>query len=186
MRNADKEIIEVPFTGLFKADGTLIKEIRLDDDAQLHQQAQAGDSRYTTPGLFGVNRAIDFSQTSAGEDGNIYLMRWTSPAIIYVISPSGEVIRRLSVAAGDDFATPMTMHVSGRRIAVLFMHPERPETIVKIVDLEGNEISTFTASSKDAVRLGGALACYMSDQNRFTFLSTTKDQRLRFTFAEPR
>ena len=47
------------------------------------------------------NRAIELGLMEAGNDGNLYLMRRLSPAILSAISPAGEVIRRFTVDPGE-------------------------------------------------------------------------------------
>jgi len=49
-----------------------------------------------------VNReAVDKSAAVAGDDGLVYLMRATSPAIVYAISPAGEVIRKIASRSSE-------------------------------------------------------------------------------------
>lgn len=76
-----------PFTGIFGADGSLLKEVKLDDDSTLHDMAAAGDKRVSNDENPQANHAVDFTQMESAQDGNVYLMRWTNPTIIYAISP---------------------------------------------------------------------------------------------------
>ncbi|MFB3815959.1 MAG: hypothetical protein ACE14L_17785 [Terriglobales bacterium] len=184
-RQDEAKILYVPFTGLFKADGTLLKEIALEDDSPLQKLADAGDRRYASPTAPGSNRAISFSQTDVGEDGNVYLMRWTSPAIFYAIAPTGEVVRRFTLDSGDGNMHPFAFHISGNRLAVLFTHPQTGERVMKVSDLEGTEIATYRYSAKTpGESFGAAFACYTTQPERFTFLSTTDKDKLRLIFAE--
>jgi len=122
VRTSDRQIMSVPFTGLFKPNGTLAKEIiPLAIDSATQKLADEGDIRYASTRANGANRAISFSQTGLGDDGNLYLMRWTNPAAFAVISPAGEVVRTFTVDPGDAELQPMSMHVSHNHIAVLFL-----------------------------------------------------------------
>lgn len=85
----------------------------------------------------GLSDLVHSLTMEAGADGNIYLMRWTAPAIFYAISPGGEVVRRFTVDPGDRNYRSVTMHISGSRIATLFLQPHTKETLMKITDLEG-------------------------------------------------
>jgi hypothetical protein len=123
-------------------------------------------------------------------------MRSTSPAIFYALSAGGEVLRRFTVDPGDISYGPVAMHVSGNRIAVLFREPQTQEKIMKIVDLEGRELATYSADvrypadaegkERKTQALGGAFACYTTNPDRFIFLATGADDKLRFRIAEAR
>jgi hypothetical protein len=180
-----------PFTGIFAADGRLLKEIKLDDDETLRDMAVDGDARVKSPTGANGNRAVDLSQIETAADGNAYLMRWTNPAVIYAISPGGEVVRRFKVNPGDSsYRVLDTIHVFQNRIAVFFVDEQTHDEIMKIVDLEGNEIATYDEPKAkgdvpDTVR-GGAFACYTENPTRFVFLGASDDNRMQFWIAEPR
>ena len=179
-----------PFSGIFSADGSLLKEVKLEDDDTLRELAAAGDARVTSPSNPSANHAIEFSKMETASDGNVYLMRWTNPAIFYAVSAGGEVVRRFTVDPGDSSYHPVTMHVSGTRIAVLFAQPQMEEEIVKVVDLEGHAIATYYQPMVNGKPKYGmlslAFACYSQNPERFTFLSAGDEDKLRFLIAEPR
>jgi hypothetical protein len=179
-----------PFTGIFGQDGDLLKEIKLEDDGTLHNMAASGDARVSLPQYPRVNRAVDLSQVEMAADGNAYLMRWTNPAIIYAISPGGEVVRRLKVDPGDSGYQPSKIHVFQSRIAVLFSNPHTFDKIIKIVDLEGHGLATYREDKANGKpqgdMLGNAFACYTENPTRFVFLGTNDDYRLQLWIAEPR
>lgn len=83
-----------------------------------------GDSRVALPQAPGHNVAVIGTRIALGDDGNLYLMRPLSPAIIYVISPNGSVLRRFTVDPGDESLQPSEMHVSTDRLALSFQHPQ--------------------------------------------------------------
>jgi hypothetical protein len=178
-----------PFTGIFASNGSLLKEVKLEDDETIHDMAAAGDERVSVPGIPQSNRALANTQIEMAADGNGYLMRWTNPAIIYAISPGGEVVRRIKVDPGDAAYGPGTMHVFRNRIAVMFIEPNTFEKIMKIVDLEGHELATYNevrANGKPQALLTGAFYCYTENPTRFTFLGANDDSKLQFWIAEPR
>ncbi|MGA9527615.1 MAG: hypothetical protein WBS24_05825 [Terriglobales bacterium] len=140
-------------------------------------------------GFTGMNRALSGTQIEIAADGNACLMRWTNPAIIYAISPGGEVVRRIDVDPGDPAYGPGSMHVFQNRIAVLFIEPNTYEKIMKVVDLKGHEIATYNevrADGKPQALLTGAFYCYTENPTRFTFLGANDDSKLQFWIAEPR
>jgi hypothetical protein len=177
-----------PFTGIFGADGSLLKEVKLEDDQTLRDMAVAGDARVKEAGMPG-NQAIDFTQVEMAQDGNAYLMRWTNPAIIYAISPSGEVVRRLKIDPGKADYHPRTLHSFGNRLAILFVQRETMEKIMKIVDLEGHEIATYDepkTKGEGQTMLTSAFYCYTENPTRFVFLGTNEKSMLQFWITEPR
>jgi hypothetical protein len=177
-----------PFTGIFSSDGSLLKELKLEDDQKLRDMAVAGDKRVSSPMNPSANHAIEFGEMEAGSDGNVYLMRWTSPAIFYAISAGGEVVRRFTVDPGDSKYQPVGMHVAGNRIATLFFERETKETILRIVDLEGRRIATYEQPRVDGKEkygtIGIAFACYSQNPERFTFLMSDDDNHLQVVIAQ--
>ena len=195
----DKDVVNGmmwPFTGIFSPDGVLLKKVELEDDEKLRDQTVAGDIRLKGSLNPTSNRAISSSQMEYAGDGNIYLMRSVTPAILYAVSAGGEVMRRFTVDPGDASYRPIAMHVSGGRVAVLFSEPQTYEKILKIVDLEGKELATYsgdatyladtTGNVKKTRPVGGAFACYTTNPERFIFLATGADDKLEFRIAEAR
>jgi hypothetical protein len=169
-----KNWVKWPFTGVFALDGSLVKEVKLEDDDMIHDMAAVGDSRVTHPEAPGDNFAVQLGEMDAASDGNIYLMRDLSPAIVYAISPEGKVLRRFTVDPGDPNYVPSGMHIAGNRIALEFFQPQEGDPVIKIVDLEGAELATYRVGS-DA-RIGAAFACYTSNPDRFVFLGGGDDE----------
>lgn len=122
-----------------------------------------------------------------GSDGNVYLMRWTNPAILYAVSPGGQVVRRFTVDPGDSGFRPLDLHVVKNRIAVLFFNRESSEAIVTMTDLEGHRIATYDEPKVNRVpELGITLACYLENPTRFIFLGAGDNDGVQLWVAEPR
>lgn len=158
-----------PFTGIFSADGLLLREVRLPDDDTLGERAKTGESASSQD----VGRAISYGSAESAPDGNVYVMRRVSPVMVSAISPGGEVIRSFTVTPPHDGFSPiMPLHISGARMAILF-DDNRGGQVVKVVSLEGEELATYgTSPGRD--RTGPVLACYSADHERFTFLGADK------------
>jgi hypothetical protein len=188
----DKAAPRWPFTGIFAADGSLLKEFDLGDEKQLHDLAVAGDERVVRPGSTS-NLAVANSRVEMGGDGNAYLMRWGDPATIYAISPGGEVVRRFTVDSGETGYLPSAMHVYKNRIAILFVDRKTHYNVLKvmkIVDLEGHEIATYDeakdANGKPRDAISASFACYTENPTRFLSLGTDDNNKVQFWIAEPR
>ena len=179
-----------PFSGIFSSDGHLLKEVRLQDDETLHDMAAKGDARVGVPGIPSMNHAISNGYAEVGNDGNVYVMRWTDPAIVYAISAGGEVVRRFAVDPGLPAYRPAAMHIRDGRIAILFAETQTYDYIMKVVDFEGNEVGTFTHPSdsgkSDAQRLSSAFACITSRPQKFIFAGAGDDNRVQLWIAEAR
>jgi len=180
--------VKLPVTAIFSPEGKLLKEVELKDDQTLYQMAVNGDSRVSAPTYASANLGVSQSQMEAGSDGNIYVMRWVSPAIFYAISAGGNVVRRFTVDPGAGDYRPVEMHIAGNRIAVLFFEPQTMEEVMKVVSLEGEEVATFQLDERPQYgTLGLAFACYTeNDSSRFTFLTTGDGDKLELRIAEPR
>jgi len=187
--DADRKAMKWPFTGIFAADGTLLKELKLEDDEVLHDMAASGDWRVTLPTNSQSNLAIDYGSLEMGDDGNAYLMRWTNPTIFYAISPGGEVVRRFTVDPGDTGFRPAAFHMTKGRIAVFYMDRQTGDRLMKIVGSDGQDIATYVAPRSDIKKngeIGTSFACYTEDPTRFTFLGADDNRKLQFLIAEPR
>jgi hypothetical protein len=162
----------IPFTGIFSADGRLLKRLDMNGDGELKDAALASKA---PPSAIPSDHTITWGRAAAARDGNIYLMRWTTPAKIDAISPGGEIVRSFTVDSGMKCLMPRQIHASGNRLAIWFVDFNSPESVVKIVDLEGNEIATYQAqrSNKNHFLEFG---CYAAVPERFTFLSN--DEKL--------
>lgn len=182
----DRRAAMWPFTGIFAPDGTLRRELDLKDDQKIHDMAASGDPKVTLPEMPSANRAISGGAAETGLDGNVYLMRKLSPAIIYAISPGGSV-RRFEVDPGQPDFLPTNMHVGGDRIAVLFWEPQTHDEILKVVDLHGRKIATYNEAAEKGGghALGLAFICYAQNPERFTFLETMDANRLGLITAAP-
>ena len=180
--------VKTPFTGIFAANGVLLKEISLSDDKAIHDMAANGDPRVVDKPGAGTNSAIERGALSVGPDGNAYIMRRLSPAIIYVVSAGGEVIRRFTVTAGEgkENYMPADMHVSPRGIAVLFHESLTNNQVIKVVDLEGHHLASYEDERVGGkLSLGISFACYLDSPERFVFLGQSDDRKLQFRIAEP-
>ena len=172
-----------PFTAIFSSRGTLLKELSLQDDAKIYKYTVDSDSAFVPHP--GNNRAIYQGAIATAGDGNIYLMRWLSPAVIYAISPGGEVVRRISVDAGDAGAMPENMYIAGNSIAVEFRNKESKKKIFKVVDLEGKTRATYSWPELEGKPVWLSL-CYMQNPERFVFLDHEENNVLVLRVAEPR
>ncbi len=120
----------------------------------------------------------------AASDGNVYLLRSTSPALVHVISPSGEIVRELKVETGDPALYPTGIRAAKGRLAIVF-HRGRASTsvdgILKVTDFEGNPLTEYALKESWS---GGPLACYT--QSGFTFVNTKQDGFVYLFKASPK
>jgi len=179
---------KLPFTGIFSADGRLLKELKLEDDA-IRSKAPSTPASGAIPVGAG-SQAIIRGQIESAKDGNLYVMRAMSPAVFYVISPGGEVVRRFTVDSGQGVYIPSGMHISGSRIAVLFYSPQTMDKIIKIVTTEGEELASYEELRADGKAtkgvLGLAFACYTQRPERFTFLVSDEQHHIQLKLVEAR
>jgi hypothetical protein len=172
-----------PFTAIFSSGGTFLKEISLQDDAKIYKSTVDGDSALVPHP--GNNRAIFQGAMATAAGGNIYLMRWLSPAVVYAISPGGEVLRRFTVDPGDAGSMPSSMRIAGDRIAIEFRNKEAKKQMFKVVNLDGKEQAIYDWPEVDGKPVWLSL-CYMQNPERFVFLDEVKDRMPALRIAEPR
>jgi hypothetical protein len=154
-----------PYTAVFDSSGRLVKNIYEPEDEGARRKAESGDIAYA-PSIRG-NRFVSQGAIAAGSDGNVYLLRGASPTLIYAISSKGEVVRKLHVDTGPDFDARRIESHAGK-LAIGF---EGPTTLVKIIDLEGKAIASYTVGGEGHMDL----ACY-SPQG-LTFIASRPAER---------
>ena len=158
-----------PFTGLFSPNGKLIREISFAEDHQLEDSATRGDEDFTSPNSpYQGNLAVEYGDIAAGTDGNIYLMRRTSPTLIYAISRSGRIIRHLSINPQQADFLPVTMKAARGKLAILYESKHRTERFIMVTDFRGKELKRYTVSNM----LGAGLGCYASPD--FLFVTSAQ------------
>jgi hypothetical protein len=168
------------FTAIYSKDGHLQKRLALPEDSAIDAAAELGDSRYAQGPMFG-NRAVERGAARLGADRNVYLMRRTSPATVYVISSSGELLRTLKIEPPDVGQMPIDMQVAEGRIAVEFSLSSSQD---------GHEGTNFIVADaatgqkiSDDADERGVFACYRANPERFTFLTISDDNILRILEA---
>jgi hypothetical protein len=173
------------FTAVFSADGRELAQLSL-EDAQVGGKAgtKEGVSRPSQKSLAEKPApTLDLSDAEVGADGNLYVMRSSSPALVYVIAPTGEIRRTLKVASPAPGLTPSAFHVSGNQVAVSFWNDEKQTQILVVMDAEtGRKIAIFSG----ATGAGASFACYSASDGVFTFLKLGEGNALEVIRAEAR
>jgi hypothetical protein len=150
--------LHTPFTAVFSARGNLIKKILDPEDDDLRRRAELGDEAVLSTSSNAGNSAVEFGTAVAGSDGNIYVLRSTSPALIFVISPRGELIRTLHIDPGDPDLVGLDLHTAVGKLALLFGRHDGMGSLLRIVNLEGHDIATHVIHEQAIPH--GSLACY--------------------------
>ncbi len=123
---------------------------------------------------------LDLADAEAGGDGNLYVMRASSPALVYVIAPSGKIMQTLKVAAAVRGGVPSAFHVSGNRLAISFWNEEKQSRTMVVADAQtGRKIASYA----DPAGLG-MFACYEANEGVFTFLNLGEGNALEIIRAE--
>src|SRR5450755_942935 len=139
----------IPYTAVFSSDGRLVRKIYEPEDEEARQRSSAADRGPRPVGVVG-SAGGDFSRygdVAAGSDGNIYLLHETaSPALVYGISPTGEVLRKLRIEAGDPDLVARSIKFYAGRLAVEFdrwFDFDTHQNVIKVTDLEGNSMADY-------------------------------------------
>jgi hypothetical protein len=175
-------------TAIYDAAGHLVKQFVLDEDAEIERGIE-GASR-NVPTQQDHTTAIDRSVAIRGDDGLVYLMRRTSPAIVYAISAAGDVVRKIVVSAPTGSGLPyFGIRVAKNRLAVQFRSScasrESEDsclgTTYAVVDATtGRQLAAYEADQEAK----GPIACYAPDPDRFFIFSDTRG--LDLVEAEPK
>jgi hypothetical protein len=110
--------------------------------------------------------ALDLKDAEVSRDGNLYVMRTSSQALVDIIAPSGKIMKTLKIATPLAGATPNSFHVSENRLAVLFMSNDEKTFAIDVVDGQtGRRIAAYSGSNDL-----GSFGCYSANDGVFTFL----------------
>jgi hypothetical protein len=166
------------FTAVFSSDGRELAQLSFQKkpdakpDGNGSQTKTGNDPEEPAP-------TLDLSDAEVGSDGNLYVMRGSSPALIYVIAPSGKIMKTMKIAAPMAGAEPRELHVSGNRLALAFESGER-QTLVVVDAQTGRKIAAYG----DPAGLGPSFVCYSANEGIFTFLKLGEGNALEVTRAE--
>jgi hypothetical protein len=160
------------YTGLFDESGKLLKKIALADDEKIKTAADSDDRNFVGEGASPQNLAIAWGVASPGYDGNVYLMRRVDPAVVYVISAGGEVIRRLSVPSPEPGMLPESLQSTADGLVVSFTNDK--STSIIVANPENGMQKAEYSGPQD---VGVALGCYAGNKS-FLFLGSQKGQML--------
>jgi hypothetical protein len=158
-----------PYTAVFDANGKLVKKIYEPEDEEARLKAEGGDIEYTNSNV--GNRFVGAGDVAAAEDGNVYLLRGTSPALVYVVSPAGDVVRKLHIDAGDPDLVAGDIKSYAGRLAIGF---RGSNNLVVVTDLQGKTLASYTVDRHKPDL--PALACF--DSSGFTFATVYAEKGL--------
>jgi hypothetical protein len=157
-------------TAVFSADGRELAELTFAAAAQNLKEARS---------------ALDLADAEAGSDGNLYVMRASSPALVYVIAPSGKIMKTFKVSApvsGNQRTNSAAgFHISGNQLAISFWNEARESQAMVVVDAQtGRQIASYGVSAG----LGPSFACFSANEGVFTFLKLGEGNALEVTRAD--
>ena len=166
-----------PFTAVFAKDGKLIKKIYEPEDEEARQKGELNAQPLTI--VRNDNNFVISGEAASGSDGNVYLLRGGYPALVYVISPTGDVLRKLRIDAGNRELVANSIKSYAGRLAIGFgwlggVH----QNLIKVLDLEGNPIADYEVGSDEY----SMLACY--DSEGFTMIPAHSENKLHLLKAK--
>ena len=173
------------FTAVFSADGRELAQLSFTPPSETAkgsatshakgaQELASKDADKTVP-------MLDLADAESGSDGYLYVMRASSPAVVYVIASSGKIMQMLKVAAPAAGAVPSAFHVSGNRLAISFWNEKSQSQTVVVADAQtGERIATYA----DPEGFGNLFACYSANDGVFTFLKLGEGNELELIRAE--
>jgi hypothetical protein len=174
-----------PFTAVFAPDGQLVKKIYEPEDEEARLKASPSDWESRPIGAVGGADFVSRGDVAAGSDGNVYLLHGTaSPALIYVISPAGKVLRKLRIDAGDSDLLARSIKFYAGRLAVEFdrwFNFDTHQNLIKVTDLEGNSITDYRMRPVE-----GNHALYLAGYGSqgFTFIPYENEDRFYLVKAK--
>jgi hypothetical protein len=171
-----------PFTAVYRPDGTLIKEVYEPEGEDSKNRAEAGEPGFRPDNMESSNDFVVRGDAALGSDGNVYLLRASSPALIYVISRKGQVVRKLRIASPDPSFSAGKLKSTAGMLAISFLRKGTNTGLIQVVDYEGRRIATYVPNDKRMYP--GLLGCYGSQG--FTFVSLEEGGNLHLNTVVPK
>jgi hypothetical protein len=170
------------YTAVFSADGRLLAQLSLESPPKPASAAGKPAGKSSVSKSQTAAPTLDLSDAEPGPDGNIYVLRRSSPALIYIISPAGKIVKALKINSPVAGVMPNTFHVAANRVAVSFWDDATNSQTIAVIDAQtGRRVATYS----DAGALGPSFACYSADEGVFTFLHLGEGSTLEVIRAEP-
>jgi hypothetical protein len=158
-------------TAIFDDSGKVVKDLTFKQDPAILKEASKGPPNVDNYLADKAILPLATGDTQAGIDGNLYVMRASTPPVVFVMDASGQLIRRITVELPEAGMEVGTMQVSGSRIAFLFYRSDPSGQVQKrIMTLVDAKSAKVDGSYDLGDGLGGAFACY--DGSSYTFLTT--------------
>ena len=154
---------------IFDDSGNLVRQISLKADSKTKKGDSKSEKSHHRPEV--ENAAVRFGRALLGYDGNIYLMRASTPPIVYVVSPSGKLVHTVKLQSPFEKGTPIALMMDGGRLAIEFSDPVAEDTSSTTVRVVNAQTGDKIADYRIAPELTEAVACY--SDNKFTFLGNS-------------
>jgi len=162
-----------PVNLIVDAQGRVLRDLRLPKDERPDQKANAKDAHDE------ANPAVAHGRALLGEDGNIYIMRSVSPALFFVVSPAGTLVRKFGISAPIPKSVPRMFAVAKGRMAVEFYRGAEGKQPQKIVYRVVNAGDGRYVADYSTLPGRGGWACFSGDD--FTFLGAENEQEVIVT-----
>ncbi|HWY59414.1 MAG TPA: hypothetical protein VNZ03_33425 [Terriglobales bacterium] len=168
-----------PFTSLFDQNGAFLKKISGKEDEWIANAIESHDTTKVAPG-HGANPAVAMGQVIIGSDGNAYVMRKSLPAVVYVISSGGSLVRTLTLPSGEPPKFPSILMENRGQLAIMFQNAGPNEPRLRLFEtLTGKPIQTVNTQ----MQFGAGATCFNPPD--FTFVRV-EDGKFVFTTAQAR
>jgi hypothetical protein len=165
------------FTAVFSADGRELAQL------SFQPPLEAAKKEAPKPAQKDAEKALtlDLAEAESGSDGNLYVLRGSSPAFVYVIAPSGRVMKTIKVGSPMPDGVPGAFHVSLNQMALSFWDDATQKQTVVVADAQtGRKIASYA----DPGGLGPSFVCFSANEGVFTFLQLGQGNTLEVIRAE--
>jgi hypothetical protein len=175
-----------PFLGVFNERGQLLFPVSLKGDIGPQNASSASSEDNNLEPRRSYEKAIAISIMQSGQDGNVYLMRFSPQGPVFTISPSGRMLRVLKLQA-PEAAKLATIKLANDRLAALFLKKKQgergiKEAVISVYDTSTSEkVADYSYSTAE---IGLGLACYTPET--FTFIGGNQQGTLQIIRAVPK
>lgn len=159
-----------PFLGIFSQDGVLKREIKEDADAKIAESARSGDTHFVVNGT--GNKAVLGGTLLAAPNGNIFVVRLTSPIQVVEVSAGGSIVNHFEVLPPVEGLDAGLGAIAGSQGLVFgYKSSDGKNLYVHRVGFDGKNIGTYHIAPEITARIfPGALAQWNPQSQQFAFV----------------
>lgn len=170
-------------TAIFDRSGKFVRNLVFRQDPAAIEPAKWTPKIAANPFASELTLPLVLGDTQADNSGRLFVLRASTPAVVYIAESSGRVLRTIKVKPPDPSMRVKVMQVQNGRLALLAVKAdENGQTEMRVMITIDTTTGQTMAEYNVPAGLGGAFACYTGDSFGFVI---SEGRKLGIETAKP-